>query len=64
MSGINTNYEFNASIQKLYGENSLLNSPWVSHWKVANKIYQDNKLTGVGLKILEFCHVIMKSIKL
>ena len=50
MSGINTNYEFNASIQKLYGENSLLNSPWVSHWKVANKIYQDNKLTGVGLK--------------
>ena len=50
MSGINTNYEFNASIQKLYGENRLFNSPWISHWKVANKIYQDNKLTGVGLK--------------
>ena len=50
MSGINTNYEFNISIQNLYGQNNLLNSPWISHWLVANKIYQDNKLTGVGLK--------------
>ena len=27
MSGINTNYEFNISIQNLYGQNNLLNSP-------------------------------------
>ena len=39
MSGINTNYEFNISIQNLYGQNNLLNSPWISHW-VANKIYR------------------------
>ncbi len=50
MSGISTNYEFNNSIKKLKGKNKFTNSPWISHWNVASKIFQDNKLTGVGLK--------------
>ena len=50
MSGINTNYEFSPSIKKLDGKNSFTNSPWIAHWKVAYKIFQDNKLTGIGLK--------------
>ncbi len=50
LSGINTNYDLHQSIKKYEGKNKLTNSPWVSHWNVAYEIFQDNKLTGVGLK--------------
>ena len=56
MSGINTNYEYDKAFDKLKGKNKLSNSPWVSHWQVAAKIFQDNKFTGVGLKnFRNFC---------
>lgn len=33
-----------------YNNDSVSNSPWVSHWIVAAKIFKDHPLTGVGIK--------------
>lgn len=51
MSGFNISLtKYDVALKKYEGKNKISNSPWVGHWKVAHKIFKDNKLTGVGLK--------------
>ena len=51
MSGLDlSSMKYHKSFKKYEGKNKITNSPWIAHWKVAHKIFKDNKITGVGLK--------------